>query len=129
MVSRKAVPWLLVLASAFAVEAQSIEELVADTADADPSAKSRASEVPHVVLEQDSSDIEKPPAIIQAVEAARDTILVLTKNGTDEFIGVSGKPQRTPQSLDKTWAIIKQLPSDLARKIGRDNAACVYNMD
>ncbi len=49
--------------------------------------------------------------------------------GSDEFIGMPGETSRMPQSFDETWSIIEQLPPDLATKIGRDNAARVYNLD
>jgi len=49
--------------------------------------------------------------------------------GADEFIGVPGHPRRSPQSLEETWGIIKQLPEGLAQKIGHDNAAGIFHLD
>jgi len=46
--------------------------------------------------------------------------------GSDEF-----QPpwdMRVPQSFAETWSLLKQLPEDLARKIGRDNAARIYGL-
>jgi len=49
--------------------------------------------------------------------------------GGDEFVGISGHTPRRPQSFEETWAILDQFPPDLARKVGYENAARVYNMD
>lgn len=49
--------------------------------------------------------------------------------GTDEFFGIPGQSGRAPQSFEETWRILPELPADLARKIGRDNAVRVYGLD
>ncbi len=49
--------------------------------------------------------------------------------GGDEFVGIPGQTPRRPQSFAETWPILNQLPPDLARKVGYDNAARVYNLD
>ncbi|MEE8360121.1 MAG: amidohydrolase family protein [Candidatus Omnitrophota bacterium] len=48
--------------------------------------------------------------------------------GSDEFIGVQGEERAHPQSFEETWAMIDQLPEHLAEKIGRANAARIYNL-
>jgi len=49
--------------------------------------------------------------------------------GTDEFIGIPGKTRRRPQSFDETWAVLEQMPPELAKKVGHDNAARVYRVE
>ncbi len=46
--------------------------------------------------------------------------------GTDEFFGPPGT--KSPQSFEETWRILEQLPDDIAKKIGHDNAARVYKL-
>ena len=48
--------------------------------------------------------------------------------GSDEFIGGIGGKSASPQSFDETWAMLRQLPPDLAAKIGRENAIRIYNL-
>ena len=48
--------------------------------------------------------------------------------GSDEFVGIPGVTRRMPKSFALTWALLEQLPSDLAWKIGHENAARVYNL-
>lgn len=52
--------------------------------------------------------------------------------GTDDFFGAPistfGK-KNLPTTSEETWSIVNQLSADLARKVGRDNAARVYNLD
>lgn len=48
--------------------------------------------------------------------------------GSDEFFPPPGSPRRWPQSFDETWKILGQLPADLARQIGRDNAQRIYHL-
>lgn len=49
--------------------------------------------------------------------------------GGDEFVGVPGKTRRWPQSFEETWSTIDQLPPDLAKKVGHDNASRIYKID
>lgn len=51
--------------------------------------------------------------------------------GSDEFVGPSGiiKGQTAQPSFSNTWPLLDQLPSDLARKIGRDNAVRIYALN
>jgi len=49
--------------------------------------------------------------------------------GSDEFLRSPGKRQLKSQSFEETWPILDQLPPDLARKVGHDNAARIYNLD
>ena len=49
--------------------------------------------------------------------------------GSDEFIGIPGKTRRPPQSFEETWTAIKQLPADVVRKIGRENALKLYHLE
>ena len=49
--------------------------------------------------------------------------------GGDEFVGIPGRTPNRPQSFAETWPILDQLPPDLAQKVGRDNAARIYNLD
>ncbi|MFQ5615663.1 MAG: amidohydrolase family protein [Anaerolineales bacterium] len=49
--------------------------------------------------------------------------------GGDEFVGIPGRTPNRPQSFEETWAILDQLPPDLARQVGHDNAARIYNLD
>lgn len=49
--------------------------------------------------------------------------------GSDEFVGVSGKISHKSHSFELTWSILDQLPSYLARRIGRDNALRVYRLE
>ena len=48
--------------------------------------------------------------------------------GTDEFFCVPGNASAAPQSFEETWRILEQLPADLAKKIGRENAERVYGL-
>ncbi len=49
--------------------------------------------------------------------------------GGDEFVMAPGSPKRFPESFKETWAAVSALPGDLARRIGRDNAARVYGLE
>ncbi len=49
--------------------------------------------------------------------------------GGDEFISPTENLRMIAKSFSETWSIIGQLPPDLARKIGRDNAARVHGFD
>lgn len=48
--------------------------------------------------------------------------------GSDEFIPVEGDSTRMPQSFEETWKIIPQLPRDLVRSIGWENAERLYKI-
>ena len=48
--------------------------------------------------------------------------------GADEFIG-PGQPAHIAASFDPTWAMLSQLPPDLAEKIGGENARRLYHLD
>lgn len=47
--------------------------------------------------------------------------------GTDEFFGKPGFGHN-PQSFEETWSILDELPPDIREKVGRENAALVYNL-
>jgi hypothetical protein len=49
--------------------------------------------------------------------------------GADEFIGPSGRAAIGIPTFSQTWAIIDQLPPDLARQVGHDNVVRIYNLD
>ncbi|MDP6707513.1 MAG: hypothetical protein QF893_14300 [Alphaproteobacteria bacterium] len=49
--------------------------------------------------------------------------------GGDEFAGPSGKEPRMAASFADTWAMLSQLPSELAAKIGGANARRVYRLE
>jgi predicted TIM-barrel fold metal-dependent hydrolase len=49
--------------------------------------------------------------------------------GGDEFVGIPGLTAQMPLSFKETWAFLEQLPPYLARKVGCDNAARVYNLN
>lgn len=48
--------------------------------------------------------------------------------GSDEFVGMPGRDRRMPQSFALTWSLLEQIPSDLARKVGRENPARIYGL-
>jgi len=48
--------------------------------------------------------------------------------GSDEFIGIPGKTREQPQSFEETWAFVRQLPADVLKKVGSENAAKLYNL-
>ncbi|MEW6358920.1 MAG: amidohydrolase family protein [Planctomycetota bacterium] len=64
------------------------------------------------------------PEWVQFFKDFPDRLLVCT----DQFVGIPGTTTRPPQSFDETWTAIKQLPSDVMLKVGRDNAATVYGL-
>ena len=45
---------------------------------------------------------------------------------SDEFIGIPGRTMRSPQSFEETWAFQEQLPDEVAKKVGKENAAKLY---
>jgi len=52
--------------------------------------------------------------------------------GTDDFFGASigDKGEKPlPRTTEETWGIVNQLPPELAGKVGRDNAARIYNLN
>lgn len=48
--------------------------------------------------------------------------------GSDQFFSSQTVRRRMPQSFEETWAILDQLPPELARKIGGKNAARIYHL-
>jgi hypothetical protein len=64
------------------------------------------------------------PDWIQLISEFPDRFMI----GGDEFIGISGRTPRRPQSFEETWRILSQFPSTLATQVGRDNAARIYNL-
>lgn len=58
------------------------------------------------------------------IEEFPDRFLV----GSDQFFGSDGYAERMPVNYDPTWAVLKQLPAELAKKVGRENAARVYGL-
>ena len=69
------------------------------------------------------ADWKITPAWLALFKRFPDRILV----GGDEFIS-GGAGRRMPQSFEETWQIMDQLPKALREKIGRSNAARVYNL-
>jgi predicted TIM-barrel fold metal-dependent hydrolase len=52
--------------------------------------------------------------------------------GTDNFFGAAiygPGGQALPQTMKETWSVVDQLPPELAKKVGRGNAARVYNIE
>lgn len=49
--------------------------------------------------------------------------------GSDEFFGIPGKTHQMPQSFEETWSVLDQLPPDLAKKVGHDNAARIFHLE
>jgi len=62
------------------------------------------------------------PEWLQLMEAFPERVMV----GGDEFVGGGQRRRKMPQSFEETWSLLGQLPPELARKVGRDNAARVY---
>jgi len=48
--------------------------------------------------------------------------------GADEFVGPGPERAKLAASFESTWAIIDQLPEDLAASVGGDNARRVFNL-
>ena len=48
--------------------------------------------------------------------------------GSDEFFGPQKEENKRSASFDGTWSILNHLPPDMARRIGRENAARVYGL-
>lgn len=48
--------------------------------------------------------------------------------GSDEFMGTRRQRPRPNDSFITTWDILKQFPTEIAQKIGRDNAVRIYNL-
>lgn len=81
----------------------------------------------------------KPNRIIDRVGKVRQEWLKLISDfpdrfmaGTDDFFGASiptASGKALPTTSKETWGIVKQLPADLAEKVGRRNAARIYNLD
>lgn len=50
--------------------------------------------------------------------------------GCDELVNSAGKRSRHGSpSFTQTWCIIEQMPPDVAKKVGHDTAAKVYNLN
>jgi predicted TIM-barrel fold metal-dependent hydrolase len=49
--------------------------------------------------------------------------------GADEFVSPVEREGKLAQSFSETWSIVDQLPPEVARKVGRDNAARVYRLN
>jgi predicted TIM-barrel fold metal-dependent hydrolase len=47
---------------------------------------------------------------------------------SDQFVGIPGRTVTPPQYLEFTYEPIKQLPADVLRKVGRDNAVRLYGL-
>ncbi|MBU1125655.1 MAG: amidohydrolase [Candidatus Omnitrophica bacterium] len=48
--------------------------------------------------------------------------------GSDDFMGLKRSQSRPKDSFAETWIILSQFPEEIAQKIGRDNAARIYNL-
>ncbi len=48
--------------------------------------------------------------------------------GADEFYSSPGAAGRMPRSTEATWLLLSQLPPDLARAVGHDNAIRIYRL-
>ncbi len=48
--------------------------------------------------------------------------------GTDEFIRLPGATVGSPLAFKETWPLLEQLPLGIREKIGRENAARIYNL-
>ncbi len=48
--------------------------------------------------------------------------------GADEFYSSPGAAGRMPKSTDSTWQLLSQLPPELARAVGRENAIRIYGL-
>ena len=48
--------------------------------------------------------------------------------GADDFISPSDGDWRGSQSFDETWSLLNQMPPDVARKLGRENAERIYKL-
>ncbi|MEK7866146.1 MAG: amidohydrolase family protein [Planctomycetota bacterium] len=64
------------------------------------------------------------PGWKKLIEEFPDRFLI----GSDQFFGSDGYAERMPVNYDPTWEVLKQLPADLAKKVGRGNAARVYGL-
>jgi predicted TIM-barrel fold metal-dependent hydrolase len=62
----------------------------------------------------------------QAFMARNSERLVI---GADDFISPEEGPPVPSQSLNETWSILAQLPPEVARRIGGDNARRIYRLD
>lgn len=78
--------------------------------------------MPHRVVQADG---KIAPDWLEVMKAFPDRFMI----GSDEFFTSANSNKRWPQSFEETWPLIGRLPPDLAPKIGRDNAARVYNLN
>ncbi|MBL7069251.1 MAG: amidohydrolase family protein [Candidatus Omnitrophica bacterium] len=65
------------------------------------------------------------PEWLQFISEYPDRLMM----GSDEFIQGAGGKTRPQDSFHETWSVLNQLPPPLARKVGRDNAARIYNLE
>ncbi len=65
------------------------------------------------------------PEWLSFITAHADRLVI----GADDFISPSDGDARGSQSFDETWSILDQLPTEIARKVGRDNARRLYNLN
>lgn len=84
-------------------------------------------------LVQVGGDEPMPNRLVDAHWRIRPEWLTLMKAfpnrvmiGGDEFVSGSAGGRRMPQSFEEMWSLLDQLPMELARNVGRDNAARVY---
>ena len=47
---------------------------------------------------------------------------------SDQFVGIPNKTAKPPSYLEFTYEPMKDLPPDVLKKVGRDNAARLYNL-
>jgi len=65
------------------------------------------------------------PDWMRILEEFPDRVMI----GSDEFVSKDGSPKTPIASFRDTWAILNQLPPDLALMIGRSNAARIYGLE
>lgn len=70
-------------------------------------------------------DFRVMPEWLSFIAAHADRLVI----GADDFISPADGAARGSQSFDETWGILDQLPAEAARKIGRDNARRLYNLN
>lgn len=65
------------------------------------------------------------PAWLVLITDYPDRIMI----GADEFVGVEDRATHGVPSFTQTWAILAQLPPEVAQLVGRENAARVYGLN
>jgi len=63
-------------------------------------------------------------AWLDVINQYSDRVLI----GSDEFVAPAGNDVKFPTSFVSTWSILSQLSAEVAKKVGHDNAASVYNL-